>query len=538
MGDANLVLIGFMGSGKTTVARLVAEATGLVFTDTDALIEQRTGRRISELFAAEGEEGFRRHEVAAVAEVAAREGQVIATGGGVVLDPGNLERLRRTGLVIALTAETDALWERVRRGAGRPLLAGERPRQRFEELLRLRTPLYAAADVIVDTTGLPPQAVAQTVTGHWRLATARDRVRVEVAGSPYCVSIGAGLLTSVGAAAQTAAGGRRAVVVTDATVDGLYGKRVRNLLQAAGRQAVTLLVPAGEAAKRLAVVEDLYRRALSAGVERDDLVVALGGGTVGDAAGFFAATYLRGIPFLQVPTTLLAQVDSSVGGKVGVNLEEGKNLVGAFYQPRAVVADTSVLRTLPWREFRSGLAEVLKCGVLADAGLFARLESWGPLPGPDSEGGWPEEEELAAAVRAAVAVKAEVVARDEREAGPRMALNLGHTAAHAVETVTGFGPVRHGEAVAYGLAVVSRLSARLGLWPEAEADRVAALLQRLGLPSRREELAERVEVDHLLAVLSRDKKVREGRVRWVLPRKIGEVTITDEVPPALVRECL
>ncbi|MDI6870008.1 MAG: 3-dehydroquinate synthase [Bacillota bacterium] len=535
MGDANLVLIGFMGSGKSTVGRLVAEAAGLAFLDTDEEIERRTGRPVRAIFADQGEEEFRRVEAEVVAEAAARRGQVIATGGGVVLREGNLEALRRTGLVVALTARTDALWERV--GASdRPLLAVDQPLQRFEELLRLRAPLYARADVVVDTTDLDPREVAATVTGHWRLATAAGRVEVRLDERGYVVYVGAGLLESVGAAAQMAAGGDRVALVTDPVVDGLYGETVRQALRAARRQVVTLVVPEGEAAKQLGVVEELYHRALAAGLERDDLVVALGGGAVGDAAGFFAATYLRGLAFLQVPTTLLAQIDSSVGGKVGVNLPLGKNLVGAFHQPRAVIADPSVLRTLSLREFRSGLAEVIKHGVLADPELFARLEQWPPLEAQASA--WPSDDELAEAVRAAVAVKAAVVAVDEREAGPRMTLNLGHTAGHAVEAVTGFGPVRHGEAVAYGMAVAARLAQRLGLCPEKEAGRIVSLLARFGLPTRREELAAPAGVEDILRALSRDKKVRRSRVRWVLPRGIGEVTVTDEVPEPLVQECL
>lgn len=534
MGHGNLVLIGFMGSGKTTVGRLIARATGLAFVDTDDEIARRAGRPVRAVFAEEGEEAFRKVEAEVVKDLAAREGQVIATGGGVVLQEQNLANLRRTGLVVALTAQTDVLWERVGT-TDRPLLATDRPRERFAELLRLREPLYAAADVAVDTTGRSPDEVAATVAGHWRLANAA-RVPVSLPGSPYVVHVGAGLLSAVGAAAREAARSERAVVVADAAVNALYGDAVRRSLQAAGRQVEFFLVPSGEEAKRLSVIEALYQQAVRLGVEREDLVVALGGGTTGDCAGFFAATYLRGLPLLQVPTTLLAQVDASVGGKVGVNLEQGKNLVGAFYQPRAVVADTETLRSLPARELRSGLAEVVKCGVLADPELFARLERWGTLP--EGTGCSLPEEEVAAAVRAAVTVKAEVVARDERESGPRMALNLGHTAAHAVETVTGFGPVCHGEAVAYGLSVATRLAVRLELCSDQAAERILALLRRLGLPRDRAELPVRVGVDDLLQALTLDKKVRRGRVRWVLPRRIGEVTITDEVPESLVRECL
>lgn len=531
-----MVLIGFMGTGKSTVGRLVAEATGLTFIDTDAEIERRAGRTVGELFA-EGEEVFRRWEAETVARVAAGAGQVIATGGGVVLRPENLETLAQNGLVVALTGEPDALWPRVAHSSDRPLLKAEDPRRRFEELWRSRKPLYGQAEVVVDTAGLAAEEVAATVTGHWRLVGAPGRFEVRLLGGGYPVSVGSGLLAAVGAAAAKAASGRKVALVTNPVVDGLYGEQVRSALAAAGRKVVTLGVPDGEDAKRLPVVERLYHQAAAAGLERDDLVVALGGGTVGDTAGFFAATYLRGLPLLQVPTTLLAQVDASVGGKVGVDLEEGKNLVGAFYQPRAVLVDPEVLQTLPVRERLAGLAEVIKHGVLGASDLFARLERWPRTPG-EAGGPWPSAVELEAAVREAVALKVDVVAGDEREAGRRIILNLGHTAGHAAEKVTGFGPVRHGEAVAYGLAVATRIAVELGICPPAEAERITALVTRFGLPCSREEFPAPVEVEDLLRAMGHDKKVRRGRLRWVLPRRVGETVVTDEVPEEVVRRCL
>jgi 3-dehydroquinate synthase len=347
--------------------------------------------------------------------------------------------------------------------------------------------------------------------------------------------VGPGLLDAVGVVAAGVAGrGRRVALVTEPAVERLHGAGVRRSLEECGLRVLSLAVPEGEAAKSLAVVEGLYRAAAASGFERDDLVVALGGGAVTDAAGFFAATFLRGVRLLNVPTTLLGQVDAAVGGKVGVNLAEGKNLVGAFHQPCGVVADTGALATLPEREVRSGLAEVVKCGVIRDAALFARIEAWAfPLSELGSH-----QEDLAAAVEAAIRTKAMVVGDDEREAGQRIILNFGHTAAHAVEKSAGFGRVRHGEAVAYGMMVAARLATRLGLAPPEVGERLERVLAQLGLPRCRAELPAAVDVEALLGVLGRDKKVREGRVRWVLPRAIGEVTVTDEVPEGLVRECL
>ncbi|MGE5508002.1 MAG: 3-dehydroquinate synthase [Chitinophagales bacterium] len=534
MGPANLVLTGFMGTGKSTVARIVAERTGLTLVDTDQEIERAAGQPVPAIFAERGEAEFRRLEAEVVARVATGERQVIATGGGVVTQPENIAQLRRAGLVLSLTASTDLLWERVGAAGGRPLLAGDRPRERFEELYRSRAPLYAGADVTVDTTGLSAETVAGAVISHWRLAGA-GQVRVDLGARSYPVYTGAGLLEAVGAAAAGSAGhGRRVALITEPRVEGLYAATVRRSLEECGFAVLPLRVPEGEAAKTLAVVEALYREAALAGLERDDLVLALGGGAVTDTAGFFAATFLRGLRLLNVPTTLLAQVDAAVGGKVGVNLDEGKNLVGAFHQPSGVVVDTGALASLPGREVRSGLAEVVKCGVIQDAALFSRLEAW-DFPVSEVTA---HQDELTAAVQAAIAVKAQVVGDDERESGRRVILNFGHTAAHAVEKAAGFGRVRHGEAVAYGMMVAARLAVRLGVAAPQVEQRLDQVLARLELPRRREELPASVAPADLLGLLGRDKKVRGGRVRWVLPRTIGEATVTSEVPESLVRECL
>ena len=291
----------------------------------------------------------------------------------------------------------------------------------------------------------------------------------------------------------------------------------------------TITVPDGEEVKTLATVERIYNGLLDAGAERSTAIFALGGGVVGDMAGFAAATYLRGVPFVQVPTTLLAQVDASVGGKTGVNLPRGKNLVGAFYQPEAVLVDTATLGTLPERELRAGLAEVIKYGLIRDPGFFGWLEHH--LQALLDR----EPDPLAEAIRRSCRNKAEVVADDERENGQRALLNLGHTFAHAIEAGTGYSPWLHGEAVAVGLVMAAEASWRLGRLSEADRDRTRALVEQAGLPTWG---PSDLPVDRYLALMAVDKKVAEGRVRFVLLDAVGEALVTDDVPEEVLRDAI
>jgi len=322
----------------------------------------------------------------------------------------------------------------------------------------------------------------------------------------------------------------RVLIVTDTNVAPLYLQRVRNALERSGIVTATAKVPAGEGSKSLAQAYSLYSACVRAGLERSSAVVALGGGVIGDLAGFVAATYLRGIALIQVPTTLLAQVDSSVGGKTGVDLPEGKNLVGAFHQPSLVAADLDALSSLPRRELVAGLAEVVKYGVIRDAGFFRFLESH------VEEMLNLEPSVMGLVVETSVRIKADVVAADERESGLRAILNLGHTVGHAIEAALGYGPLLHGEAVAIGMVAAVRIAREVGVLQEAELEtRLLGLLSRLGLPVR---LPPGLTPEALEPLMKRDKKVQDGRIRWVLPVRTGEVTISAEVPMEVVRRVL
>ncbi len=356
--------------------------------------------------------------------------------------------------------------------------------------------------------------------------SARAAIGIDVALGErrYPIRIGAGLLDD--AAWPGALRGRHALVVTDEHVAPLYLARVRETLGALAHDAIVL--PAGESAKTLGHVARVLDALAALGASRDAAVIALGGGVVGDLAGFAAATWMRGIDLVQLPTTLLAMVDSSVGGKTGVNLAAGKNLVGAFHQPRAVFIDTATLATLPAREYAAGLAEVVKYGAIGDASFFAWLEANADALNAH------DEDALAEAIAFSCRYKAGVVARDEREQGERALLNFGHTFGHALEAERGYGDLLHGEAVAIGMVLAATLSARLGRAPVADAERLARLLSRFGLPVE----PPRADADALLARMRLDKKNVSGRLRLVLWRGIGAAEIVADVDEAALREML
>ena len=350
-------------------------------------------------------------------------------------------------------------------------------------------------------------------------------IPVELGDRSYTIRIGHGLLDSLGSLLPRCS---RAAIVTDSNVAGLYLERARRAIEQAGVAAGAVVIPAGEEHKNRETLELVYDGLFGCGLDRGGVVVALGGGIVGDVAGFAAATFLRGVRCVQVPTTLLAAVDSSVGGKTGINHARGKNMIGAFHQPSAVVIDPATLRTLPPRELSAGIAEVVKYAVIRDAAFFDYLERHGDellALQPDAV-----QEVIATCCR----IKADVVRADEREAGIRAILNYGHTFGHAIEAATGYGRYRHGEAVAIGMALAARLAVRLGMLGKDAAERQEALLRRFNLPAR----PEGVTADDIISLARADKKARDGRARFVLPTAIGSVTVTDDVPEQLVKGLL
>jgi shikimate kinase/3-dehydroquinate synthase len=504
------VLIGFMGAGKSSAAQELARALGVTALDSDALLEQRFGHPVAREFELGGEESFRASEEELVCELLDEppgEG-VIALGGGSILS----ERVREAlagHVTVLLDVEPSRAWERVRGaegGAERPLA---RDRDAFVALHAERLALYEGlADAILPA--LPRGGAARTVAALRALSAAPAGTRLLWASSEsgeYPVLVGRGLLAGEdpGSIWPLDRSLSRSFCVSDGTVAGLYADRL-------GAVSATLAIAAGESSKTLASAERIWHAMIGAGITRADHVVALGGGVVGDLAGFCAATYQRGIPVVQVPTTLVAQVDSAYGGKTGVDLPEAKNYVGAYHQPAGVLVDPDTLDTLPPAELAAGWVEVLKTALIAG----------GPLWEEVAAGGEVDERTIFACARTKLAV----VAADERDGGRRQVLNLGHTVGHAIETATGYVRYRHGEAVGLGLLAALRLSGQ----DELRA-RVRELLQRRGLPVS----ASDVPVEAVLEAITRDKKRVGAGVPFVLLKAPGEALVGCEVAAAELR---
>ena len=536
LAGRSIVLVGLMGAGKTSIGRRLAGRLGLPFRDADTEIELAAGCTIPEIFSRYGEKEFRDGERRVIRRLLSEDPIVLATGGGSYMDAETRAAIRAEGVCVWLRCQLPTLLRRVALRDNRPMLHGGDPAEIMRRLMDARYPVYAEADVIVDCGDDSQEATTRLVLDalmNWRPAR---RLRVALSTTEYDVVIGDGLLARAGALLAPVLGQKRAVVITDTNVAHLHLATVMAGLAETGIAAQSIVVPAGEASKTLETYGRIVDQLLEAGVERRTAVIALGGGVVGDLAGFAAATTLRGLPFVQMPTTLLSQVDSSVGGKTGVNTARGKNLAGAFYQPRIVLADTSTLASLPIRELRAGYAEIAKAGLVGDAAFFDWCEAHGAaLIGGDRDA-------QAEAILRACAFKAAVVGDDEREEKPndgRALLNLGHTFAHALEAEYAYGGgLLHGEAVAVGLGLAFRLSARLVLCSAAEAERVVDHIARVGLPAEIATLNRRFSAATLIGHMRRDKKVRDGTLKFVLARGIGQAFTTGDVSTDAVTSLL
>ncbi|OKH28041.1 3-dehydroquinate synthase [Chroogloeocystis siderophila] len=356
-------------------------------------------------------------------------------------------------------------------------------------------------------------------------------IRLSLPQQAYDIVIAPGGIAKLGELMSGLNLGKKVLLVSNSTVFQHYGGRAIVSLENAGFEVSSCNLPDGEQYKTLTSVEKLYNTALENRLERSSTMVALGGGVIGDMTGFAAATWLRGINFVQVPTTLLAMVDAAIGGKTGVNHPQGKNLIGAFYQPKLVLIDPQVLQTLPEREFRAGMAEVIKYGVIWDAELFAQMEACDRL----DHFQYLSENLLQEILMRSCQAKVDVVSKDEKEAGLRAILNYGHTIGHAVESLTGYRVVNHGEAVAIGMVAAGQLAVNLGLWEQASQDRQLALIQKTGLPTK---LPTGIDRDAIVDALQTDKKVKAGKVRFVLPTQMGVVKVTDQVSSQAIYQVL
>jgi len=524
--SGNVIITGFMGTGKTTVGRKVARLLGRPFVDMDAEISRRAGKSIPDVFAEDGEATFRGMEAALCEELSAQRGLVIATGGGALVDSTNRRRMMASGTVVCLNCSVEEIVRRVGRNPHRPLLDAADPRAKIVRLLAERRAAYAAVPWQIEASGLSIDEVAARVTEMAGIIT----LPVRHPGGQYSVHIGDGLLSHLGDAlrASGVAEGSRVAVVSNPVVAPLYSARVADSLRSASLLPFACFVPDGEKHKTLATVADLYAQFADGGLDRTGVVLALGGGVTGDVAGFAAATYMRGVRLVQAPTTLLAMVDASVGGKTGVDIPQGKNLVGSFKQPELVAIDPSVLTTLPDEEMHCGLAEVIKHGLIGDPTLFAELEATEAEPPLR----W-EQERGADRIARALRVKIDVVEEDPFEKDRRTVLNLGHTVGHGLERLSGFC-LRHGEAVSIGMVAAARIAAELDRADRSLVERIEAVLAAWELPVR----CPPHDAEAVWSALTHDKKKRGDLLRWVLPCSIGSVEIVEDVPPPLVQSVL
>ena len=524
-----LILIGPSGAGKTTVGRALAERLGHDLIDTDALIEASAGRLVADIFAHDGEQRFRQLETEALVRALSDGAQIIVTGGGIVETPDNAALLRQ-GRVVWLAARPSVLAERLAGQIDRPLLRND-PVATIKAMAVRRAPHYAAlADWIVQTDELDPDQVASEVARYVEMhgRAGKDLLVARTPGGSYPVVVAPDALAQLPERLVALGARGRIWVVSAQNIWPHHGTRLTNLLDDAGFDVRHHQIPPGEAWKNLETVREIYDWMLKGAVERRDFVLALGGGVVGDIAGFVAATVLRGIGFVQLPTTVLAMIDSSIGGKTGVDHPAGKNLVGSFYQPRLVLADTHLLHTLPQGERRMGWAEAIKHGVIRDAQLFHDLAAHAPALLAL------EEPTTAEMIRRAAAVKVRIVSGDEREQGDRILLNYGHTLGHAIEQWSGYR-IPHGEAVAIGMMAAAGIARQVGLIDEALEQQQREALQAFGLPVR---LPADAPAEVILEAARSDKKVRASRLRWVLPTGLGSATVRDDIDERLVLAAL
>ena len=502
-----LVINGFMATGKSSVARLVARRCDVPLLDLDREIAQREGQSIPDIFANRGESHFRQLEENTLRELLQRSGpRVIAVGGGALLRRSLRTYVMSRAVLVSLTADLSIIAQRVRKNEGsRPLLARADDAQ-IERLMELRAPAYAEAHEVIDSGTRTLQQTAEQVEAVWH----RDPVGVAAGTDSYSVEIGAEIVkTRLSPQLQDASLG---FLISDQTVHGLHGLITETAMRnGTPRFAKHLLVP-GEEHKNSSSLSQIWEAALEANADRKTLFVGLGGGVATDVTGFAAATWMRGVSWVSMPTTLLGMVDASVGGKTAVDLPLAKNCVGAFWQPKRVLCDIAHLRTESDRGFRSGLAEVVKTALIGDADLFDLLER------EASQLGARNYDLVEEVVRRCIRVKARVVSQDEREGSVRACLNLGHTVGHAIEATGGYGGLTHGESVSLGLVAALRLGARRGITPNGLSERTIHLLDAIGLPVDlcAQPLAKATEL------LGNDKKRAGDSVKFVFTSEPGE----------------
>ncbi|MBN2601224.1 MAG: 3-dehydroquinate synthase [Candidatus Marinimicrobia bacterium] len=516
----NIILIGFMGSGKDSVGQAIARLSGLTFLSTDRMIEMIERRSISDIFENCGEAYFRHLEKNVLKAIRGLQNIVLATGGGIVKDENNRKRLSQLGHVVCLKVTAEMVRKRTDGDTTRPLL---KQSGAVEKLLKERAGIYKFANIAIDTNNATPDELAETILRQISIDVKPtptidpDIIPVKTVSGKYNVIIGSGILESLPQFIDKRP--KRYAIITNPLVGGLVHDRVRDILSAQNVDVFSIVIPDGERYKSLKTVSKIYDSLLESRFDRDDMVIGLGGGVITDIAGFVAATLKRGCRLVNIPTTLLSQVDASVGGKTGVNHSSGKNLIGSFYQPELVLADSDLLQTLPDREFRNGLAEAIKAALIRDPALVDFLtEEKDAVLHRDRAA-------LQSIVRRCIEIKRDIVEQDEKEiSGVRSLLNFGHTVGHMIEAGSHYRGVKHGEAVAIGMALEARIGSQLSTLDVQQVTRIENLIRAYQLPVT---IPGKLELKMIRQYLLQDKKIRGGRLKLPVLMGIGKSKIEE-----------
>ena len=543
-----IYLIGFSGTGKTSVGKLVADSLNWEYIDIDKIIELEQKKKISQIFEENGEPYFRKLESKAIVATQELQGCVISCGGGIFESRENRAQLLSNGLVVCLKADAATIEHRLNRHlqgspatVSRPVFRDAIEQNSLEELLALRQPNYSLAHWHIQTDYLSLVEVAAQVISAWKNLKKKigftkisnsiypaNLIMARTDSKEYPIHVGWGILdTELGELLRSITDRKVIYLISDNQVYSFYGERFIKVAEKAGYEVRDFRIPVGESSKSLPMVAAIYEWLADHKVERGDLIVAFGGGVVGDLVGFVAATYLRGIKLIQIPSSLIAMVDSSIGGKTAINLKQGKNLAGAFYQPEAVLVDTQLLTSLDCRCLTEGWAEAIKYGLITDSSLFSLFEKE-TLNLSKLESGITTN-----VVETCIRIKVGIVGQDERDVlGRRALLNYGHTIGHGLEAATCYTTFLHGEAVSIGMMGAARIGYSLGITPQVVIERQEKLLTSLGLPVS----AKGVDWLEVLDGMSRDKKTVKGQVSWVLINDIGESQVYNGVSSELVKQ--
>ena len=537
-----IFLTGLSGSGKSSVGRQVSELLKWDFIDTDTLLSEQYGMPVGQILIKFGEQRFRQIE-SEVLIMAARNGHVvIATGGGAVISETNRTFMQENGLTFYLETSVEIAWQRVQeqmrqsgKSVERPLVVGTDGQQRLQNLFLARKQWYEEAAVWINTSQdsldiIAKRVVAFALTHGYLNASSgfQETVTLQLDKVTSNAIIEWGGLFHLPDYLKSSGFSQRIFIVTDSDVGNLYSDPILSLIRNAGFIPQLFTVPSGEASKSIQSWQQILNWLVEQKAEQREPIIAFGGGVIGDLAGFIAATYHRGIPLIQIPTSLLAQVDSAIGGKTGINHPLGKNLIGAFYQPGLIIVDPAFLLTLPERVYLEGWAEIVKYGMILDSHLFEMLEDHASLLHAR------DATLLTKIITRCIQLKMDVVQRDEHDIGLRNILNYGHTFGHALEALTEYGSWLHGEAVAVGMEVAAQIAVAKGLLTNENALRQRALLLALHLPVR----CPGIDAASLLEKMQRDKKVRAGQMRWILPTQIGQADIYDDIPLSLIQDAV